>query len=175
MAEKRVYEGMFLLDAGQDIEAAGEPIRKVLGRGEAEVLTLKPWDERRLTYDIEDRKRGLYVLTYFKMDPANVAEVEREIQLDEHILRALLLRRDGLSDEVINAETPATLALQRGVPEVGTGEGEAGDQPAAAEAPAEAPAEEAAPAPEAAAAEEPAAVEASPAVEDEEVKDETAS
>ena len=124
MAEKRVYEGMFLLDAGQDIEAAGEPIRKVLGRGEAEVLTLKPWDERRLTYDIEDRKRGLYVLTYFKLDPTRVAELERDAELNEGVLRMLVLRRDHVTDEQLSAETPAMSVARRAEAE---GDEKAGD------------------------------------------------
>ena len=107
MAEKRLYEGMFLVDAGQDFETATQPIHTVLGRGEAEIVAIKPWDERRLAYDIAGRKRGLYVLVYFKMDPANLAEVEHDVQLNEHLLRALFLRKEGLSDEIIHAETPA--------------------------------------------------------------------
>jgi len=91
-----------------DFDAASAPIKAVLDRGEAEVLSMKPWDERRLAYEIAGRKRGLYVLTYFKMDPGNIAELERDIDLNEDILRALLLRKDSVSEDVINAETPAT-------------------------------------------------------------------
>ena len=109
MADKRTYEGMFLLDAGGgDFEAACQPIRTVLERGGAELLSAKPWDERRLAYDIKGRKRALYVLTYFSMDPGNLAELERDVQLNEDILRALFLRRDKVTDEMIAAETPFT-------------------------------------------------------------------
>ena len=110
MAEKRLYEGMFLVDAGQDFETATQPIHAVLARGKGEIVTIKPWDERRLAYEIDGRKRGLYVLVYFKMDPSNISEVEHDVQLNEHLLRALFLRKDALSDEVIHAETPATTA-----------------------------------------------------------------
>jgi small subunit ribosomal protein S6 len=110
----KTYEGMFLLDAGNpDFEAAAAPVREVLARAEAEVLSFKPWDDRRLAYDIEGRKRGLFVLAYFKADPARIAEMEHEIQLSEKILRAMVLSADHLDEDKIQAETPATLAAAR--------------------------------------------------------------
>lgn len=107
------YEAMFLLDAGSsDFQAASEPVRTVLGRYEAEVLALKPWDERRLAFEILGRKRALYALAYFKVNPEKIKEIERDCQLDERIIRSLLLRRDNLTQEEINAETPATSGVR---------------------------------------------------------------
>ena len=106
---KRTYEGMFLVDSGNaDFQAASEPIRKVLDRNEAEVLSLKAWDDRPLAYQIEGRKRGLYVLTYFNVDPERVREIEHDCQLDERVLRAMILRKEKLTEEELNAETPAS-------------------------------------------------------------------
>ena len=157
MAEKRIYEGMFLVDAGNpDFDAASQPIHAVLERGEAELLSIKPWDERRLTYEIKGRKRALYVLAYFKMDPGNITELERDVQLNEEIVRALFLRRDELADEVINAETPATTGRRQREEreEREREEGSAEAAPAPAEAPAaEAPTPEVEPTPAPAAAE----------------------
>ncbi|KKN92819.1 hypothetical protein LCGC14_0203460 [marine sediment metagenome] len=114
MAQKRTYEGMFLMPTGQsDFEALSQPIHAVLDRAKADLLTIKPWDERRLAYDIDGHKRGMYVLAYFNMDPAHVTEMERDIKLKEGILRALLLRRDSVTDEVLNADTPALVAARR--------------------------------------------------------------
>lgn len=110
---KRTYEGMFLVDAGNEFDAASEPISNVLTRYEADVLSMKPWEERRLAYEIQGRRRGLYVLTYFRADPARVTEIEHDVELDERILRGLLLRRDDLTEEQIAAATPATEAQER--------------------------------------------------------------
>jgi len=110
----KTYEGMFLLDAGNpDFKAASEPVHNVLNRYKAEILSIKPWDERRLAYQIRGHKRGLYVLVYFKTDPTNVVEIQRDCQLDEKILRTLILHKDRLSDEEINADTPATGGSRR--------------------------------------------------------------
>ncbi|MFP4355166.1 MAG: 30S ribosomal protein S6 [Phycisphaerae bacterium] len=108
-ATMNTYEAMFVLDAGQgDFEAACEPIRKVLERGGAEMIGLKLWEERRLAYEIQGRRRGTYVLVYFQMDPANITELENDCKLEERILRVLILRKQEVTEEELNAETPAT-------------------------------------------------------------------
>jgi len=105
--EKKTYEAMFLVDGtGADFQAASQPIRKVLDRNEAEVLALKPWDDRRLAYEIKGRRRGLYALAYFKADPARIVEIERDCNLSEEIFRALVLHREHLSEEELKADTP---------------------------------------------------------------------
>ncbi|MCK4275207.1 MAG: 30S ribosomal protein S6, partial [Phycisphaerae bacterium] len=127
----KTYEGMFLLEAGTpNFETACEPIRKVLDRNQAEILSIKPWDERKLAYEVRHHKRGLYVLTYFRTDPLRIAELEHDCQLNEQILRVLILHRDHLSDEQISADTPAMIAQRRAA--------QAAERQAAAKAKAEA-------------------------------------
>jgi small subunit ribosomal protein S6 len=113
-AKARTYEGMFLLEGGNpDFETVSEPIRKILARSEAEILSIRPWDERRLAYEIRGHKRGLYILTYFKADPSRITEIEHDCKLNEKILRAIILHRERLTDAEIREETPATKAAQR--------------------------------------------------------------
>src|ERR1035437_653686 len=100
---------MFLVDSGQpSFEVASEPIRGILTRRGAEILALKPWDDRKLAYEIRGRKRGRYVLSYFKVAPLMGFEIEHDCRLDERVVRCLFLRKDKLTPEQINAETPAT-------------------------------------------------------------------
>ena len=133
--KKHCYEGMFLLDAGKGtFEATVEPLQKILARSEVEVVIMKPWDELKLAYEIKDRKRGLYVLTYFKVDPAKVVEIEHECQLNENILRILLIRKDSISDEELGAETPAELAQVQAAESARAAEAAAAEAAASAEA-----------------------------------------
>ena len=128
--DKATYEGMFLLDAGNpDFQAASEPVRTILDRNEATALAIKPWDERRLAYEIKGRRRGLYVLSYFQAEPGRISEIERDCQLDERILRVMLLRRDGLTEELIETDTPATASARRLVEQAEQADKK--DQPAA--------------------------------------------
>src|SRR6056297_2862359 len=110
---KNIYEGMFLLDSGTpDFQAATEPVTNVLSRNEAEVLSIKPWDDRKLAYEIKGRRRGMYALCYFQVDPQAMPEIEHDLELDERVLRSLILRQEEVSDEILNAQTPAEQARQ---------------------------------------------------------------
>jgi small subunit ribosomal protein S6 len=118
----KTYEGMFLLEAGQpNFEEACAPVRTIFERSGVEVLHMKKWDERRLTYDIRGRRRGLYVLAYFKADPAKITQIERDANLDEKVLRSLILLAEEVSAETMAAKTPAETHVG------GAGERERGD------------------------------------------------
>ncbi|MGA2265497.1 MAG: 30S ribosomal protein S6 [Phycisphaerae bacterium] len=111
MSEKtKAYEGMFVVSTvGTDFEVSSEPVRNVLGRYQAETLMIKPWDERKLVYEIHGHKRGLYILCFFRADPARIVEIEHDCQLDERFLRVLILRRDKLTPEEIERERTSTV------------------------------------------------------------------
>lgn len=156
MSNSKTYEGMFLVQSGSDFHAASQPVTTVLERSDAEVLSMNPWEERRLAYEIKGQKRGLYILTYFKMDPANLSELHRDSELNEGILRMMILRRDKITEEEINADTPA---------QAGQRQAEAAEAAAQAVPAEDAPATDAATAEEAPAAEAPA--ETAPAAEQE--------
>lgn len=104
----RQYEGMFLFDAGfaTDLSKAEGEIRRILDRAEAELVFARKWDERRLAFEIAGRKRGTYVLTYFKCRPDAVAGIERDAQLSEQVLRLLVLRADQVTWEQMNEFAP---------------------------------------------------------------------
>ena len=108
----RIYEGMFLLESGNaDFQAASQPVQELLARSNAEILSIKPWDDRRLAYEIRGHKRGLYALAYFQVDPASIGQMEHDCQLDERILRMMIIRRDGATSDQFQAEPepePAT-------------------------------------------------------------------
>lgn len=107
MTEARInmYEGMFLLPqtAGADLGGALAHIESILERAGAEIVSVCKWDERRLAYDIKGNKRGLYFLTYFKADRSKIAGIERDCNLSEQLLRAMVLRADHVPTEEIEA------------------------------------------------------------------------
>ncbi|MBL7215242.1 MAG: 30S ribosomal protein S6 [Phycisphaerae bacterium] len=110
---KRLYEGMFLVDSGlaaQDWQKVIDEIQRMMKRAEADVVSLKKWDERRMTYDIQSKSRGTYILVYFNCDPEKVKGIERDVQLSEMMMRVLVLRTDRMSQEDIEKATPAESA-----------------------------------------------------------------
>lgn len=107
MAQNRVYtyEAMFLISQGVAADFAGAigHINEILSRGHAEVLAMRKWDDRRLAYEIKGQKRGIFILAYFKATGEGFAHIERDCNLSEKIMRALITRCDHLSLEEIQA------------------------------------------------------------------------
>lgn len=97
----RRYEGLFLFDsaAGHDWSRMEGEIRRLCDRIQANLQACVKFDERKLAYEIKGCKRGTYVLTYFDAEPARIADLERDVQLSESVLRALVLRADKVSDQ----------------------------------------------------------------------------
>jgi ribosomal protein S6 len=93
------YEAMFLFDPtyGAAFENCEAEIHRLMERAKAEIVFCKKWDERRLAYRIKGRKRGVYVLTYFNAPSDRLGSLERDVQISENILRALILRADGVT------------------------------------------------------------------------------
>jgi len=92
---------MILFDPtfGANWEAAEGEINRLMQRAEAEVILVKPLEERRLHYEIKGRKRGLYVLVFFKTRGEKIGSLERDTRLSEQILRVLILSAEGKSRE----------------------------------------------------------------------------
>ncbi len=116
------YEGMFLIDPtfGASFENCEAEIKRLMERAEAEIVFCKKWDERRLAYRVNGRKRGVYVLTYFKAKADKITSLERDVQLSEDVLRILVLRADDITPEAMER------AMVMGAPqpeEEGYGEG----------------------------------------------------
>lgn len=109
---KRLYEGMFLVDPAQsaDWDAIVRTLEGLLERVEAEIVSIRKWDERKLAYEIDRQSRGTYILVYFRADGARIQEIERSVRLSDKIMRLLILSAEHMTAEDIEKDTPATKA-----------------------------------------------------------------
>ena len=111
------YEAMFLFDptfAGS-FENCETEIKRIMERAEAQIDFLRKWDERRLAYKLKGRKRGVYVLVYFKAPSSKITGLERDALLSENILRVLVLRADGMTPELMEkAAAPRAVESETG-------------------------------------------------------------
>ncbi len=99
-----VYECMFLLDTNKvagNVPVAAQQLHAVFERNHAELLASRPWDERRLAYPVKGHKKGLYYLTYFKAEGKEVVNIERDLTLNETVLRHLILKVDPKFVEIM--------------------------------------------------------------------------
>ena len=120
----RQYEGMFVFDPtfGSSSDNCEREIQRLLERAEGEILVCGKWDERRLAYKIDGRKRGVYMLVYFRAPPSKIRPLERDAQLSEPLLRLLVLQAEGVTREEMEkaVRTQADTGAERAAPEKAT-------------------------------------------------------
>jgi small subunit ribosomal protein S6 len=70
------------------VEALAEALRQ---NGGEIVGEIEKMGKRRLAYEINDVREGYYVVMKFKSEPAQAKELERQMRLNEDVMRALLI------------------------------------------------------------------------------------
>ena len=86
------YETTFILEPGLDDNRIGEETERVsqgirdLG---GEVLEVQRWGKRRLSYEINRKRDGIYVMVLHQ-GPGTVGnEIERRLRMNESVMRVL--------------------------------------------------------------------------------------
>jgi small subunit ribosomal protein S6 len=94
---ENVYEGMFILDSnryGRDPGGVSGQIPELIQHHGGKVLASRLWEERRLAFPIGSHRKGTYWLTYFKLATEQMSTLRRQIQLNENVVRSLMLKVD---------------------------------------------------------------------------------
>ena len=94
------YEALVILKAigteselAQSVSRVEEPIKRFGGR----IGQSTNWGRRRLTYRILRQTEGYYHLVEFDMAADQINEVKRAFQLNDGIVRFIILNRNGTS------------------------------------------------------------------------------
>ena len=114
------YETTFILEPGFDDGRLNEEIERVsqwirdLG---GEVLEVQRWGKKRLAYEIEKKRDGIYTLMLYQAAGATVKELERRLRLNESVMRVLTV-----------VHVPPELTVPKADPEVIAAAEEAADE-----------------------------------------------
>jgi small subunit ribosomal protein S6 len=106
-----LYENVFI--ARQDISAAQvealtESFAAIVGQQGGQVTKREYWGLRNLAYRIKKNRKGHYMLFNLDAPPAAVSELERNMRINEDVLRYLTVRVDVLE------EGPSAIMQNRG-------------------------------------------------------------
>jgi small subunit ribosomal protein S6 len=112
---------MFLLDSAKVAVSWDESVKHVhdiLTKHHSEIVASRQWDERRLAYPVEGHKKGMYLLTYFKVDGSALKEIVSDCHLSDVVLRELILKvHPKLVEHLVNqamTSTPSAEAEEGG-------------------------------------------------------------
>ena len=91
----RQYELMVILDPELDDRTVAPQLDKflsVITKGDGTVDNVELWGKRRLAYDINKKSEGIYAVVNFTAEPATAKELDRQLGLNESVMRTKLLR-----------------------------------------------------------------------------------
>ena len=94
----RHYEIMIILDPETDertVASSLEKLLQVVPSSGGSVDKIDTWGKRRLAYDIKKKSEGFYVVVDMTTAPEIAQELDRQLGLNESVLRTKLLRPEA--------------------------------------------------------------------------------
>ena len=91
----RTYEVVVILDPSLEertVEPSLDKYLNVVRKDGGTVDEVEVWGRRRLAYEIKKNAEGIYALIKLQAEPATVKEFDRQLGLNEAILRTKVIR-----------------------------------------------------------------------------------
>jgi small subunit ribosomal protein S6 len=93
----RHYEMVVILEPSLDertVQPSLETFLNVIRKDGGTVENVDVWGRRRLAYEIEKHGEGIYAVLDVNCEPATIKEMDRQLALNESVLRTKVMRRD---------------------------------------------------------------------------------
>ncbi len=93
----RHYELMVILDPSLDertVAPSLDTFLNVVRQDGGKVDNVDIWGKRRLAYEIAKHTEGIYAVIDLSAEPKTVTELDRQLGLNESVLRTKVLRHD---------------------------------------------------------------------------------
>ncbi|HHX40913.1 MAG TPA: 30S ribosomal protein S6 [Armatimonadetes bacterium] len=91
----RDYELTYIIDPALEedqVNALVERFSTLVTSNGGEVANVDRWEKRKLAYDINGRREGLYVVMTFRGTPELRSELDRQLRITEGVIRHLIVR-----------------------------------------------------------------------------------
>jgi small subunit ribosomal protein S6 len=93
----RPYEVMIILDPDLEertVAPSLDTYLNVVRQDGGSVDEVDVWGKRRLAYEINKKNEGIYAVVQLKAEPATVKELDRQLTLNESVVRTKVTRPD---------------------------------------------------------------------------------
>ena len=94
----RAYELMVILDPDLEertVQPSLDTYLNVVRKDGGSVENIDIWGRRRLAYEIDKNAEGIYAVVTLQAEPATVRELDRQLTLNESVLRTKVIRPDA--------------------------------------------------------------------------------
>jgi len=89
------YETLFVVRptlTEEETAAQIAKIKEVLAKVDAELLATDEMGMRKLAYPVEKNERGFYTVLYYKANGEAIAEIERNLKINEDVIKFLTVK-----------------------------------------------------------------------------------
>ncbi|MFA4919177.1 MAG: 30S ribosomal protein S6 [Thermodesulfovibrionales bacterium] len=108
-----IYENIIIMNAAisdEEAEAAVTKIKDLVTGQGGEVLKVDVWGRRKLAYDINKQKKGLYVLLIYKTPAATVKKLEDFYKVFDVVLKYMVVRLEKKQVQELEKSEPVAEA-----------------------------------------------------------------
>ena len=92
----KAYELLFFVSPTIDDESRAAVLKRsetTITEGEGVVDNVDYWGKRKLAFEVNGLTEGDYTLIDFHADPANIAELDRVLRINDAVERHMIVRR----------------------------------------------------------------------------------
>ena len=112
----RRYDLIFIIQpelSEEETKAVTDRYNQIITAQKGTIIKTEDWGKRRLAYDINKQSKGNYILVDFYGPGSVIREVERNLKIDDKILKFLTVKtRDPFDPESLEEERKKEQLLQ---------------------------------------------------------------
>ncbi len=93
----KAYELLYFVDPASTDEvrnAVSKRIETAVNENGGKIDSAEDWGKRKLAFEIDNLTEGDYILVNFHADPAQIAELDRVLRINDAVKRHMIVRRD---------------------------------------------------------------------------------
>ncbi|MFQ5543001.1 MAG: 30S ribosomal protein S6 [Nitrospiria bacterium] len=92
------YETLFILKQSlseEEVTAVIEKVKAVIEREEGKVAGFTNWGKKKLAYEVQKERKGIYIALHYQGTGKTNIELERHFRFTESIIRDIILKIDS--------------------------------------------------------------------------------
>jgi small subunit ribosomal protein S6 len=112
----REYETIYILRSDVDADTADKVqgrVAEVVGRDDGKLVKVEAWGRRKLAYPVAKQKKGVYVYVKYLGRGGLVAELERNLKLQDSVLKFQTVQTNEEVDSAAVTVDPEEIKFQR--------------------------------------------------------------
>ena len=97
------YETIIIIDPtieAESVEKIVEEVQNLISGSDGVVTDVDKWGKRRLAYEVQGHKDGIYILINFEAEPEFVQRLARYCGLTEQIIKYMTVRAENMPEPV---------------------------------------------------------------------------